>query len=108
MVLAAVQRGAVSLLGPWGPLGYLQDLQGDLVGSLAWTCGVEVAQEGPLYSNRSCGYQEEAVEATEDLQQTSEGDDEVEVPVDALQSRHHHPGLSAVYEPAVCPSDVSS
>ena len=67
-----------------------------------------MAQEGPLYSTRSCGYLEEAVEAMEDLQQTSEGRAGVEVPADVLQSQHHHPGLLAASEPAACPSDVSS
>ena len=67
-----------------------------------------MAREGALYSTHSCGCQEEAVEAMEDPQQTSEGVDEAEVPVDVLQSQRHHPGPSAVSEPEACLSDVSS
>ena len=69
----------------------------------------EVAQEGGLYPTHSCECQEEeAVEAMEDLQQTCEGVDGFEARVDALQSLRHHPGLLAVFEPATCPSGVSS
>jgi hypothetical protein len=67
-----------------------------------------VAQEGELYSTHSCGYQEEVVEAMEDLQQTSEGVDGAEVPVDVLRLQRHHPDPSVVSEPAACLSDVSS
>ena len=67
-----------------------------------------MAQEGELYLTHSCGCQEEAVEAMEDPQQTCEVVDGFEVRVDVLQSRRRHPDLSAVSEPATCPSNVSS
>ena len=66
-----------------------------------------MVQEGALYLTRSCGYQEEAVEAMEDPQQTYEVVDEVEVAVGVLQLQHHHRDFLAVSEPAACPSDVS-
>ena len=67
-----------------------------------------MAQEGELYLTHSCGCQEEAVEAMEDPQQTSEGVDGVEVPVDVLQLQRHHPDPLVVSEPAACLSDASS
>ena len=67
-----------------------------------------MVQEVALYSTHSCGCQEEGAEAVEDPQQTCEEVDEVEEPVDVLQSQHHRPGPSAVSEPAACLSNVSS
>ena len=67
-----------------------------------------MAQEGELYWTHSYVHQEEAVEAMEDPQQTSEGVDGVEVPVDVLQLQRHHPDPLVVSEPAACLSDASS